>query len=147
MANSITGTLNVWPNYAKRNTDGTKASNELGKDDFLKILLTQLKNQDPTQPLKDTDFIAQMAQFSSMEQITNMALEMKNLSQSMGIASSIIGKSVSWLEKSTVETVTKNGIVDGISLKDGVQYALVQGDEIPINDLIKVSNAITEAPP
>ncbi|HEY0828384.1 MAG TPA: flagellar hook capping FlgD N-terminal domain-containing protein [Bacilli bacterium] len=147
MTGSITGTSNVWPNYARGNTDGSKASNQLGKDDFLKILLTQLKNQDPTQPLKDTDFIAQMAQFSSMEQITNMALEMKNLSQSMGIASSIIGKSVSWLEKGPIESIARNGIVDGISLKDGVQYALVQGDEIPINDLIKVSNANTEATP
>ncbi len=48
------------------------AGNDLGKDAFLKILITQLTHQDPLDPLKDKDFIAQMAQFSTLEQMTNM---------------------------------------------------------------------------
>ena len=45
---------------------------ELGKDEFLQMLITQLRHQDPMDPMKDNDFISQMAQFSSLEQMTNM---------------------------------------------------------------------------
>ena len=64
---------NAVNNFNKANTvNGRTASQQLGKDDFLKLLITQLSNLDPTNPMEDTQFIAQMAQFSSLEQMTNM---------------------------------------------------------------------------
>ncbi len=72
------------------------ASNELGKDEFLKILITQLTNQDPTEPMQDREFIAQMAQFSSLEQMTNMNAEFQRLGGILqsGQAVGLLGKNV-----------------------------------------------------
>lgn len=57
---------------------------EIGKDVFLKMLVAQLKNQNPLSPLDGTDFAAQLAQFSSLEQLTNMSTQMENLAASIG---------------------------------------------------------------
>ena len=61
-------------------TDGlAKAPDALGRDDFLNMLVTQLQYQDPLNPMDSTDFTAQLAQFSSLEQLTNMSDQLKNL--------------------------------------------------------------------
>ena len=72
----------------------------LGKDDFLKILITQLSYQDPTSPMEDKEFIAQMAQFSTLEQMTGMAKDFARLTAMITgtEASSSLGKNVELLE-------------------------------------------------
>lgn len=76
--------------------NGRQPSQQLGKDDFLKILVTQLSNQDPTSPMENTEFIAQMAQFSSLEQMTNMSQNFEKLTSMINVseAASMLGKNV-----------------------------------------------------
>ena len=73
------------------------ATKTLGKDDFLKLLITQLKNQDPLNPLDQNQFLAQTAQFTSLENLQNISTqltEMKNLSSASSFAQSaaLLGK-------------------------------------------------------
>jgi flagellar basal-body rod modification protein FlgD len=140
--NNPISTTAVWPNYSKTNVvAASKKDNTLGKDDFLKILITQLKNQDPMKPLEDKEFIAQMAQFTSLEQLTNMASEMKLLRQSLGMDSGLIGKQVSWEGQDSFGTkLVKSGKVDAITFKDGIQYANVMGEEVSLDKLLKIQN-------
>ena len=88
---------NAVNNFNKTNTvNGRQASQQLGKDDFLKLLITQLTNQDPTSPMEDTQFISQMAQFSSLEQMTNMNESFNKMASMINSsqAASVLGRTV-----------------------------------------------------
>lgn len=88
----------------------------LDRDDFLKILMTQLQHQDPSQPLDDKEFIAQMAQFSSLEQMTNMSQGFSKLNGLLASseAAGFLGKSVE--------------IQDGDQTVTGLVTEVVRGD-------------------
>jgi flagellar basal-body rod modification protein FlgD len=142
VANSSIGTTGVWPNYSTQNVQAAarKPVKELGKDQFLQILVTQLRNQDPMQPLQDKEFIAQMAQFSSLEQTMNMSKQITSLNQSPGMAAALIGKEVSWTEVTQNGSVVNNGIVNSILWRDGVQYIKVGTTEVAMDKIISISD-------
>ncbi len=98
MTNTIDSSLYL---SSYQNSQRKTGSDILGKDDFLKILMVQLQNQDPTNPMQDKDFIAQMATFSTLEQITNMGKTMEKFvavqEQSQLIAyNQFVGKDITW---------------------------------------------------
>ena len=110
-------------------------SANLGKDDFMKILIAQLTHQDPTEPMKDTEFIAQMAQFSTLEQMTNMTQDFGKLA---GILSSsqalgLLGKSVDIVDGDTVV----KGIVEEVSGREA-PMVLVNGTYYDFSKVEKI---------
>ena len=93
--------------------EGRKVQRDLGKDDFLKLLITQLSNQDPTSPMENTEFIAQMAQFSSLEQMTNMNQEFAKLN-SMLVSSQAVGTIGKTVDITLGDTKT-TGVVEAVT--------------------------------
>ena len=92
-----------------------KATENLGKDQFLKLLITQLQNQDPTKPMEDKQFIAQMAEFSALEQMNNLSSEFAKLSGmiSSGQAVSLLGKEVEIVQGAGTVTGTVEEVQSG----------------------------------
>ncbi len=114
---------------------GKRTSQDLGKDDFIKILITQLTHQDPTAPMEDKEFIAQMAQFSSLEQMTNMAQDFSRIAEMIAgsEASGALGKSVELADGER----TVSGIVKAVS-RGGSPQVLIDGTYYAWDQVTKV---------
>ncbi|MDR2864608.1 MAG: flagellar hook assembly protein FlgD [Spirochaetaceae bacterium] len=127
---------NYVTNENKRINEGkVHRGDNLEMNDFLKILTTQLSHQDPAAPMEDKEFIAQMAQISSLKQMTNMAGDMAKLATMIGAneAVSSLGKNVEILEgdnvvQGTVKAVTRDG--DPTILVNGAYYQWNQVSKI-----------------
>ncbi|HAN20855.1 MAG: hypothetical protein A2Y15_04760 [Clostridiales bacterium GWF2_36_10] len=112
----------------------TDASN-LGINDFFKLMAAQLENQSMFDTVDNTQFIAQMAQFSSLSQISELNNTIKS-----NMAVSLIGKSVSVVQtnESGIEQ-TVVGDVEQVSYSDGVPYIYVKGGFYQLSDIIDIS--------
>jgi len=108
------------------------------REAFLKILVTQLANQDPLEPLDQSEFISQMAQFASVEQIANIKEELEGLSQFFRFsASSLVGEKITYADVETGEE--KEGTVASVIFdSDEVSLKLQEGVEVPIERLLSI---------
>jgi len=114
--------------FEKDKENGRVPKQSLGKDDFLQLLLKQLAYQDPLSPMEDKEFIAQMAQFSSLEQITAMSQSLTTLSSTLTqdfarIAEMISGSEAASSLGKTVE------IFDGSRTVQGVVHSVTRGGD------------------
>jgi flagellar basal-body rod modification protein FlgD len=104
----------------------TKTKSILGKDDFLKLLVGQLKNQDPMNPQNDTEFLGQMAQFSQLEQTTNMASGNQQLldEQRSQRAVGLIGHTVTYIDDAGAP---QTGAVEQVAYAGGKPTLTIAG--------------------
>lgn len=131
---------------AATTTNGTDAPTPaakktvLGQDDFLKLLSVQFQQQDPMKPMEDTAFIAQMAQFTALDQSSSMLKQITQLgtSQTIATANSYLGRQVT-LNDSDEQPIT--GVVTGIRLTSGVPELIVNGSAYPVESVVLVQPA------
>ena len=140
-------------------TREAKTGNDiLGKDDFLKILMVQLQNQDPMNPMEDKDFIAQMATFSSLEQMTNMTKSIDKLvqleSQTNLIAyNQFVGQEVTWHKIIDDSLLGESAVTEGKGtvktiqfMGDSVKFFLEDGTELAPANISQVNSKAAETP-
>ena len=121
----------------------TDKSKSLGKQDFLKLLMAQLQNQDPMKPMDDTQMIAQMAQFSALEasQQLNATIQSSNNMQTVFQAGALIGK---YIQANQADGSSTTGAVTavGFTTTDGVTAPTIQvgGKDVDYSTITKVSS-------
>ncbi len=126
---------------ANKDKSVRQPKDELGKDDFLQLLTTQLRHQDPLNPMEDREFIAQMAQFSSLEQMQNLNTTMHNLMESqqkltsLSQATSMLGKSVEILSE---EGENLFGKVTGVQFESGWPLIVVDGKLFDFTEVVSI---------
>jgi flagellar basal-body rod modification protein FlgD len=114
----------------------TSSASTVDYNSFLKLLIAQLKNQDPTQPVDSTQYISQLASFSNVEQSVQMNSKLDSLitSMSLGQADGLIGRTV------TSSDGTISGQVAAINIaSDGAKALLTNGKTLPIGAGITIS--------
>ncbi|BEU87167.1 hypothetical protein TAMA11512_06310 [Selenomonas sp. TAMA-11512] len=143
MANSLNTitvngvTYNAEAYQAQQAASAVSTNSSLDRNAFLKLLVTQLQYQDPLDPQDNADYLAQLAQFSALEQMTNVSEGLKSVSDLVknidtsvlvGQLSSMIGKHVQWTTtikgadaegNPTTSTAKFEGVVKGVSISDG----------------------------
>ncbi len=123
---------------------------ELGKNEFLKILAAELQNQDPTDPMDNKDFIAQLAQFSSLEQMEQMSESFAALDKSLGDylemqgeingsllimqSAALIGKNIT----ANVDGRNIEGEVTSIRIDNSIPCAVIGETTVPVSSIEKI---------
>jgi flagellar basal-body rod modification protein FlgD len=123
-------------------------ANGMGKQSFMNLLATQLKNQDPLNPSKNDEMLAQLAQFSSLEQMQNLndnivglaVLQQSNaLMQQLTDASALMGRDVKYTDPQTQTELW--GKVDSVRIKDGLAVLNIGGNDVPLNAVSDIGPA------
>lgn len=132
---SVTSTSSEFDVVPSDYSTSKKDTSTLGKDEFLNLLVKQLQYQDPLDPSSDTEFIAQMAQFSSLEQMQNL-----NDTFAKFQSYSMVGKYAT----ANYGTETIEGYVESITNVGDTTYAVIDGATVDVDEIYKVTDMAEE---
>ena len=130
----------------------TAASQNLDRDAFMKLLVSQLEHQDPLSPVANEDFVAQLATFSSLEQLEGLnqnVVAMIALNQSNALlsqltqSSALIDKEVSWFDPATQGE--RSGTVEAVKIVDGLAVLRIDGQDVPLALVTQVLNGESDS--
>ena len=128
-------TNSAYKTAEQRKVEENTANNDLDKQAFLKLLVAQMKYQDPMEPTDNTEYVSQLAQFSSLE-------AMNNMSQSVDLqrATGLIGKVVTATKSDEVTGVVteKTGSVQFVSQSGSKTYLTIDGDQYELDNISKI---------
>jgi flagellar basal-body rod modification protein FlgD len=124
-------------------TNAQGGQTTLGENDFLKLLTVQLQNQDPLQPMSDTDFISQMATFSSLSEMQTLNTNFSGFQQTQSTtsAASLLGQTVSV----DGATGSATGTVTGVSVTGGNPQITINGTNYDLSDITSIAGAAAAA--
>jgi flagellar basal-body rod modification protein FlgD len=125
-------------NYSNSSKRDTSSNSQLEMQDFLQLLTSQITNQDPLEPMKDTEFISQMANIASLEQMQQFTDGFSNFAQSHNsmLAHSFLGKNVTIQDQGN----EINGLVDSVETdEEGIDQLVIEGNKYNPESVIKVS--------
>ena len=130
-------------------TTANLPSSQLDKNAFMKLLVTQMQNQDPLSPADSTQYVSQLAQFSSLEQMQNLnddLVGMATLQQNNALlsqlteSSALIGKTVQWTDANS--GAQSSGQVTAVKIQNGAALLEVNGQDVPLSSV-----SMVDAPP
>lgn len=139
-ANSAKSTIATQSATAAAGSASTNSAAALDYNAFLKLLIAQLENQDPMEPMKSSDYVAQLATFSQVEKSIEMNNRLEQLltSSQLTQAEGLIGRNIVSADGQTTGTVAAARIVS-----NGVVAVLTNGQEVPIGPGVTVSGQPT----
>jgi flagellar basal-body rod modification protein FlgD len=134
----VTGT-----DYSKGETSAPRSSmDQISRSDFLNLLVTQLKNQDPMNPIEDADFAAQVVQFNMLEELLELKNVVSNVANNvlylsaLDQAGKLVGRKVKIIEEDSEETVT--GIVEKTIVNQGVLKLVIDDKEYNLSQVAEI---------
>lgn len=143
MATGSAGSASSSTSSSSSGTGSTSGTDVTGTDTFLKLLVAQMRNQDPSQPMDDQSFVTELAQFNSVEQLLSLkqtiATQTTALQEMQGIT--LLGRTVTYAVPGvgSAPSTTSQGVVTSVSIANGTVQLQLGTQQVGLDSVVSVS--------